>query len=223
MGTNKERIEHLESGLGTVQEGLQRMEEALTRLSNVLLTNPESSNKGHHHRDNQERGRPIVSSKSAKLEFPRFSGEDPTEWFNRVKQFFEYQGTAENQKVFMAAYHLEGEANQWWQWLRRTLQEDGRAIPWEQFEEELWARFGPSECEDFDEALSRIRQLGTLRDYQREFEKLGNRVRGWTQKALVGTFMGGLKAEISDGIRIFKPQSLKEAINLARIRDEQLT
>ncbi|XP_040996109.1 uncharacterized protein LOC121242288 [Juglans microcarpa x Juglans regia] len=220
MGTNKERIKHLESGLGTVQEGLQRMEEALTRLSNVLLTNPESSNHGHHHRDNQEGGRPIVSSKSAKLEFPRFSGEDPTEWFNRVEQFFEYQGTAENQKVFMAAYHLEGEANQWWQWLRRTLQEDGRAIPWEQFEEELWARFGPSGCEDFDEALSRIRQLGTLRDYQREFEKLGNTMRGWTQKALVGTFM---KAEISDGVRMFKPQSLKEAINLALMRDEQLT
>ncbi|KAJ0010367.1 hypothetical protein Pint_33067 [Pistacia integerrima] len=35
--------------------------------------------------------------------------------------------------------------------------------------------------------------------------------------------MGGLKAEISDGVRMFKPQSLKEAINLARMRDEQLT
>ena len=37
---------------------------------------------------------------------------------------------------------------------------------WEKFEEELWGRFGPSSCEDFDEALSRIRHLGTLRDYQ---------------------------------------------------------
>lgn len=95
-------------------------------------------------------------------------------------------------------------------------------ISWEKLEEELWARFGPSGCEDFDEALSRIRQLGTLRDYQCEFEKLGNKVRGWMQKALVGTFMGILKVEISNGIRMFKLQSLKEAINLARMRDEQL-
>ena len=87
-------------------------------------------------------------------------------------------------------------------------------ILWEKFQVELWARFEPSGCEDFDEALSRIKQLGTLRDYQREFEKLGNRVRGWTQKALVRTFMGGLKAEISDGIQMFKPNSLKETINL---------
>ncbi|KAL6313272.1 hypothetical protein AAG906_016145 [Vitis piasezkii] len=34
--------------------------------------------------------------------------------------------------------------------------------------------------------------------------------------------MGGLKAEIAYGIRMFKPKSLKEAINLASMRDEQL-
>ncbi|KAJ0020279.1 hypothetical protein Pint_30953 [Pistacia integerrima] len=43
------------------------------------------------------------------------------------------------------------------------------------------------------------------------------------QKALVATFIGGLNAEIADGIRMFKPQSLKDAINLARMRDDQLT
>ncbi|XP_061960644.1 uncharacterized protein LOC133681574 [Populus nigra] len=84
------------------------------------------------------------------------------------------------------------------------------------------ARFGSSECENFDEALSRIRQTGSLREYQREFERLGNRVRGWTQKALVGTFMGGLKSEISDGIRMFKPQTLKDAISFTRMKDDQL-
>jgi len=91
------------------------------------------------------------------------------------------------------------------------------------FADKLWARFGPPDGEDFDEAFSHIKQSGSLRDYQREFEKLGNRVHGWTQKALVGTFMGGLKSEVADGIRMFKPKTLKEAISLARTRDEQLT
>jgi len=31
-------------------------------------------------------------------------GDDPTEWFNCVHKFFEYQGTAEAQKVSMVAY-----------------------------------------------------------------------------------------------------------------------
>lgn len=110
----------------------------------------------------------------------------------------------------------------WQGWSFQNTQEEGRSVTWEFFEEELWARFGPTECEDFDEALSRVRQVGSHRDYQKEFERLGNRVHGWTQKALVGTFMGGLKPEIADGIRMFKPKTLKEAISLARMRDEQI-
>lgn len=43
------------------------------------------------------------------------------------------------------------------------------------------------------------------------------------QKALVGIFIGGLKAKIADGIQTFKLHSLKDAINLALMRDDQLT
>ncbi|KAH9735040.1 hypothetical protein KPL71_017615 [Citrus sinensis] len=102
-------------------------------------------------------------------------------------------------------------------------QQDGQAVTWNTFVDELWARFGPTECEDFDEALSHVQQTGTLRDYQKEFERLGNKVHGWTQRALVGTFMEGLKPEISEEIRLFRPKTLKEAISLARMKDEQIT
>ncbi|KAH9648972.1 hypothetical protein KPL70_025802 [Citrus sinensis] len=138
-------------------------------------------------------------------------------------QHFQSKESTDDQKVVLASFHLEGEANQWWQWLRRSYQDEGKVVTWEVFVEELWARFGPTYCEYFDEALSRVKQIGTLRDYQKEFERLGNRVQGWTQKALVGTFMGGLKLEISEEIRLFRPRTLKEAISLARMRDEQLT
>jgi hypothetical protein len=251
MATNKERIELLETGLGGVQDGMQRLEdsminrlhhleETINKLSEAMIASKASSSYHNNDRDSFSRthredtdggrkktdiegGRHVFSSKMAKLEFPRYSGNDPTEWFNRVDQFFEYQETTDTQKVSLASFHLEGEANQWWQWLHRAYKEEGRTVTWEIFEEELWARFGPTECEDFDEALSRVRQVGSLRDYQKEFERLGNRVHGWTQKALVGTFMGGLKVEISDAIRMFKPRTLKEAISLARMKDEQLT
>ena len=51
---------------------------------------------------------------------------------------------------------------------------------------------------------------------------MGNWVGGWTQKDLVGTFFGGLKTDISDRIRMLKPQTLKEAISLAWMKDDQL-
>ena len=35
--------------------------------------------------------------------------------------------------------------------------------------------------------------------------------------------MGGLKSEISEEIRMFRPRTLKEAISLTRMKDEQLS
>lgn len=47
--------------------------------------------------------------------------------------------------------------------------------------ERLWKRTGknqsgPSEYTDYDEALAYIRQTGSLREYQKEFERIANRV-----------------------------------------------
>ena len=137
-------------------------------------------------------------------------------------QYFDYQGTSEDRKVTLATFHLEGGVNQWWQWMKKVYREEKIEITWEKFKKELLVRFGPIEAEDFDKALSRICQSGTLREYQREFERLANRVNGWPQKALVGAFMGGLKDNIASKIRMFKPKTLLEAIELARIRDESV-
>ncbi|KAL5810464.1 hypothetical protein ACOSQ4_027032 [Xanthoceras sorbifolium] len=199
LGVN-DKLHHLEIAISKISEVLTTRQEIIA--SNINERSGQSSI--GRARENIEGGRPMFFSKLAKLEFPK------------------YAGTLENQKVPLASFHLEGEANQWWQWLRRAYHEEGKEVSWNIFVEELWSPFGPTDCEDFDEALSKIRQSGSLHDYQKEFEKLGNRVQGWTQKALVGTFIGGLKAEIADGIRMFKPKSLKEAISLARMRDEQL-
>ncbi|KAK8530690.1 hypothetical protein V6N12_013195 [Hibiscus sabdariffa] len=116
MTTNKERIENLEASFSTVQNSL---------------------NNGNNHngqsyvgrfQDNSSPGHQFVSSRLAKLGFPKFTGE----------------------------------ADQWWQWLLCTFKDEGKEVTWLIFEKELWARFGPTDCEDFDETLSRVRQLGRL-------------------------------------------------------------
>ena len=239
MSTNKERIERVENELGGMQNEIQRLGQGMNdkfhhleaMISKLAETFSQSQRTPSRHdqtgtlRTSQGESageRQPIPPRVAKLDFPKYSGDDPTEWVNRVTQFFDYQETSEDQRVVLASYHLEGEANQWWQWLRRAYQEDGQTVTWNTFVEEMWARFGPMECEDFDEALSRVQQTGTLRDYQKEFERLGNKVHGWTQRALVGTFMGGLKPEISEEIRLFRPKTLKKAISLARMKDEQI-
>lgn len=163
-----------------------------------------------------------MAQRHVKLQFPKFNEGDPTSWISKTKQYFAYQNIPQDQRVSFASYHLEDEANEWWQATTKALEEEATPITWDVFEEELWARFGPTAAEDFDEALSKIRQTGTLREYQREFERLQNKVSGWTQKALIGTYVGGLKDVISDSIQMFQPKMLKATIELARMRDEQL-
>ncbi|KAH7575759.1 hypothetical protein JRO89_XS02G0210500 [Xanthoceras sorbifolium] len=195
MTTNKERIENLEAALGGFQDHLCKIEESVTaKLQQLEITlsktieallskqQPSSSygtsftvrshNTREESRESNESTRALFSSKLTKLEFPKYSRDDPIEWFTRVDQFFEFQGTMESQNVYLASYHLEGEANQWWRWLQCTHKDEGKEVTWEIFVEELWARFGPTDCEDFDEALSKIKQIGSLRDYQKEFERL---------------------------------------------------
>jgi hypothetical protein len=58
-------------------------------------------------------------------------------------------------------------------------------------EKEFLAHFGPTDNENFDEALSNIVQIGTLRDYRCEFKQFMNCGVGWPKKALIDTFMGG--------------------------------
>ncbi|KAL6332966.1 hypothetical protein AAG906_019980 [Vitis piasezkii] len=134
----------------TNKERIEILEQGDTRLK-------------YQHEETESSRRTYPSS--TKIEFLRF-GDDPMEWFNRVAQFFEFQRT-QDQKVSLVAFHMEGEANQRWQWLNRTYKQENRTVTRTMFLDELWARF--------------VVHL----DYQREFEKLGNRVHGWTQKALI--------------------------------------
>lgn len=46
--------------------------------------------------------------------------------------------------------------------IKKTYKEKGKDITWEIFEEELWAQFEPTKRVDFDEALSRVKQVASL-------------------------------------------------------------
>lgn len=122
-------------------------------------------------------------------------------------------------KVRYAAFYLEGEANLWWQWVHRVYRKKSRKICWKEFEKEAMSRFGPSDYTDYDESLAHIKQVGSLREYQKEFEQLANRVHDWPEKALVGAFMGGLRPELAAEVRVY-PRTYREAIDIARLWED---
>jgi hypothetical protein len=46
---------------------------------------------------------------------------------------------------------------------------------------------------------------------------------GWPQKALIGTFLGGLEVDILNDMRKFKPRTVYETIEFAQMREDELT
>ncbi|CAA0825704.1 Unknown protein, partial [Striga hermonthica] len=155
-----------------------------------------------------------------KIVMPTFTGTDPDAWLSRAVQFFEINDVPRYERVQIAAYHLDGEENVWWQWVLHK--NHGEHMRWRDFDRKLITRFGSSDYHDYNEALSRIKQVGSMREYQKEFERIASRVRDWPESTLVGTFVGGLKAELAAEVRLDRPGSMRAAMESARLHEDHL-
>ena len=52
----------------------------------------------------------MAMSRPVRLEFPRFSGEDPASWVYKANQYFKYYNTPIAEKLMLASFHMESEA-----------------------------------------------------------------------------------------------------------------
>ena len=77
------------------------------------------------------------------------------------------------------------------------------------------ARFGLTRSEDFTGKLSKLRQTSTVLEYQKEFQKLSNRVKGLSEEYLNSVYLSGLKDEIRIGVQKLQPPTL----TLARLQE----
>ncbi|KAJ0925632.1 putative retrotransposon gag domain-containing protein [Helianthus annuus] len=165
-------------------------------------------------------GKPITNTHKPylKLAFPRYNGEDPAGWLYQAEQYFAFQQVADDDKVHLASFHLDGIALQWHRWLEKSK----GPMSWVEFSKAVHSRFGPTDFEDPAEALTRLEQVTTVVAYQQEFERLSHRVDGLPESFLVGCFMGGLKDEIRLEVKLKSPRSLSDTIGMARLVEERL-
>ncbi|XP_038715137.1 uncharacterized protein LOC120008853 [Tripterygium wilfordii] len=164
----------------------------------------------------------LVDNRKPRMVFSPFKGDDPITWLSRANQFFKFQKIQKSEKVDYAAFFLEGDANLWWQWVVRIYRKKRKEIRWKDFEKEVLTRFGPTGHVDHDEALSRIKQTHDLQEYLKEFERCSTLVHGWPEKALLGTFIGGLKPELAKEVKICRPRTVRKAIEYAGLQNDHL-
>ena len=100
---------------------------------------------------------PRTSNSTLKLNFPKFTGEDPTEWIYRAEQYFAFQGIVPTQQVQLASFHLKRIALQWHRWFPMFK----GPVSWTKFTTALLHRFGPTEDEKSSEALTHLKHTTT--------------------------------------------------------------
>ncbi|KAM1099121.1 hypothetical protein TB2_038155 [Malus domestica] len=154
-----------------------------------------------------------------RIDFPQFTpGEDPLAWIYKSEHFFTYYSIPELPKVLTVSFHLEGEALQWFRW-QDCLQTTPR---WGDFTHPFCKEFGPSEFKDSADALFKLKQSGTLKDYITEFRRLANRTHDLRPILLKSCFLGGLKRELKYDVKLLRPSDVHDAISTALQIDAKL-
>ena len=118
-------------------------------------------------------------------------------------------------KVPLASFHLECEALQWFCWCIKDHEES----QWTDFCQLLLYRFGPSGFDEFTGALTKLRQTGTVREYQTKFEKLVKHIEGFPDAFYRSCFINGLKDAIRFEVKIFNPNTMMESLGLAKLEN----
>jgi hypothetical protein len=226
------KLEEYHEEISGVRDGIIALTEAVAQLNrdrsthNNLNENNDgrsvNRNHGGFNGNNNEGNNGVnhdgIQPRFSWLDFPRFNGDDPMGGIYKADQFFRYQGTIAQEKVLLASFHLQDDALQWYKWYARSQPN----VSWEEFIQALCVRFGPSDYEDFDEALSRLHQTNKVCEYQGQFERLAVRVQDWPEKALVGCYIEGLKEDIRAEVKLFRPTTLLHATGLARLQEDRL-
>lgn len=161
---------------------------------------------------NRDTDQPKNLFRSMKLEAPNFTGKDPNGWVYKIQEFFDFHGTEDVDRLKIMSLHLEDDALEWYRWMKAN----NLFANWTDFLEKIKKRFGPSQFEDFQSRLFKLVQTSTLDDYQSQFEKLLNKVTGVFESQLLSCFIGGLKSYLGREVRLARPDTLLEAIDLAK-------
>lgn len=160
---------------------------------------------------------PPITSKPPKIDLIKYDGEsDPAGWILQAEQYFMLYNIQPHQRVLYSSFSLKGKELQYYKYLQRTAE----LSDWPTFVNALEKRFGPTEYEDPEGALVKLRQITTVAAYQDQFELFADRVEGLSDHFLMRTFISGLKDDIKNILKVLRPSSLTDAIGLARLQEQ---
>ena len=159
-----------------------------------------------------------IFPKVTKLDFPKYNGlEDPMGWISQCEHFFRHQQTPEEEKVQLASYNLVGVAQPWYM----QFLDDVPNPTWTEFKEQCNIRFGPSIRSNKLGELAKLKQTGSVADYQNQFEILVARAGSLTRMQKVQLYISGLQEYIAVEVELHHPTDLATAMSMSRLYERK--
>ncbi|KAK9180900.1 hypothetical protein WN944_024036 [Citrus x changshan-huyou] len=223
----EERVEQLSHQFNEKVEVLSQqsndLQELILSLRDQFIRFQENRNNNQPLQNNNQQPEPagriggaLVQPRHIQLDFSVFSGENPTSWIFRCEQYQRLAALPETDVLSLAIGHLDGDAVPWYHWLEQTMGN----MTWAQFKRALVTRFGTFEDGDAVGSITKLRQTGTVIEYQRQFERLADRTRNLPESFFISCFLSGLREDIKIGVQMLKPASLLQTFELARFQEE---
>ncbi|XP_056690117.1 uncharacterized protein [Spinacia oleracea] len=198
----------------------QKFEELLKVMQSFKDAN-ESHSSGSH---NERNANHITLGMNPKLSFPKFDGSNPRIWVKKCCKYFDLCKIAQDQRVDLASLNMIEKAEGWvmnYLSVRKHMM-----VEWNDFVVDLYARFRDNSALNVVETFNKLHQVSTLEEYIDEFENLrsimlmNNHV--LPDAYMLESFIGGLKPAVKPFVKAFKPATIAEAIDLARLQEENL-
>ena len=209
-------------------ENDKKINELMTMMRQLASAEPlrNSQDSGHSARtdSNPNSGnqpiRPL--GYTPKVEFPKFNGANARTLVKKCVKYFSLCKIPEDQKVDLASLHMLEKAEVW----VSNYLSIKRNVDWTEFVIDLSARFKDESGLNVVEQFNKLQQTGSIEDYIDEFDNSRSLMEQHHHVLpdlyLLGSFIGGLKPTVKPFVKAFKPASVTESINYARLQEESL-
>ncbi|XP_074298103.1 uncharacterized protein LOC141628919 [Silene latifolia] len=217
----EERMKAIEESMGSMKDQNQRIELLLQALQNRQQNG--RVNEEPENREGIPHPHPRNFSFNPKIEFPQFDGNNARLWVKKCNRYFELCKIPNNQKADLASLYVIGKAESWVQ----SYMSVRANVDWNDFAMDLCARFKEAIDSKVVEEFNKLCQVGSLEDYLDTFEHLRGlmlqRNRLLPDQYFLDSFVGGLKPAVKPFVKAFKPGSLTEAVEYARLQEETIS
>lgn len=207
--------------LTQIDATLVQLMTVVARIEGQLSKDSETVTRSGTIRPNPEAGTPNTLKFVPKLEFPKFDGMNPRCWMKKCARYFELCKIPAEQKVDLASLYMVDKAESW----ISSYLSGRRNVDWDDFIVDLTARF-KDDTSTIVENFNKLHQNDSLESYIDEFENLKSIMKQnnhvLPDAYVLDSFVGGLKSSVKPFVKAFKPATIADAIQYARLQEESL-